>query len=104
MGVVYECWVCGCSYKADRLYCGDVPLCVLHDCPQTHAILERGVEPMHGWTSRGTPVVFPTAAALEYRAPRLARDDSVYPHECPRLAKAKPGGAHPKFDLLLGLE
>lgn len=104
MGAVYECWISGCSYKADRLYGGDVPLCVLHDCPQVHRILERGVEPMHCWAAGGTPIVLPTAAELNYRAPRPARDGAVYPHECPMLAEAKPGGAHPNFDLLAGLE
>ena len=102
--MVYECWINGCAYKADHLYGGDVPLCVLHDQKVTHDILERGVVPLHCWTAKGTPIVLPTAVTLEFRAPSPARDDAVYPHECPRLARATSGGAHPKFDLLLGLE
>ena len=100
--MAYQCWIRGCLYKADRLYGGDVPLCVLHDQPKVHRMLERGTEPVHCW-SNNTPIIMPSASPLEYRPPREAPPDARYPHECPLLQEATPGNVFPEFDLLVDL-
>ncbi len=96
---MYQCWVRGCVFKAGSLYGGDLPLCALHDVKQTHDIIEASHDPMHGWSATGTPIVIP-CGTLEYREPVLAKASAIFPHECPMLAKAKPGGACAWFDLM----
>lgn len=81
------------------MFGGDLPLCVLHDVQQTHALIQAGQDPMAAWV-HDRPVVLP-CGPLQYRAP-VEVAEALDPFEDPLLAEVPDGidsTIFPAYDL-----